>query len=133
MVRAGDKVGLVGRNGVGKTSLLKVLAGENPAAGGQATVRGRLGFLTQDPRALRQVTAATGLAHVLSGRGLDEAAERVETLRRAMEEVPSERAVARFSKAEDHFAALGGYAAEAHVRQLVAGLGLTPSRIDLPG
>ena len=132
MVRAGDKVGLVGRNGVGKTSLLKVLAGENPAAGGQATVRGRLGFLTQDPRALRQVTAATGLAHVLSGRGLDEAAERVETLRRAMEEVPSERAVARFSKAEDHFAALGGYAAEAHVRQLVAGLGLTPSRIDLP-
>jgi ATPase subunit of ABC transporter with duplicated ATPase domains len=132
MVRAGDKVGLVGRNGVGKTSLLKVLAGESEPAAGRATVRGRLGFLTQDPRALRQTSAATGMAHVLSGRGLDEAAERLETLRTAMEKHPSERAVARFSKAEDHFAALGGYAAESQVRQLVAGLGLTPDRIDLP-
>src|SRR4029077_5076983 len=33
-LRAGDKVGLVGRNGVGKTSLLKVLAGDAPAAQG---------------------------------------------------------------------------------------------------
>jgi ATPase subunit of ABC transporter with duplicated ATPase domains len=131
-VRAGEKVGLVGRNGVGKTSLLKVLAGESEPAGGKAAVHGRLGFLTQDPRALRQATAATGLAHVLSGRGLDEAAERLETLRKAMEKQPSERAVARFSKAEDHFAALGGYAAESQVRQLVAGLGLSADRIDLP-
>ncbi|HMC41266.1 MAG TPA: ATP-binding cassette domain-containing protein, partial [Acidimicrobiales bacterium] len=131
-VRAGDKVGLVGRNGAGKTSLLKVLAGESEPAGGRAAVQGRLGFLTQDPRALRHLTDITGLAHVLSGRGLDEAAERVEALRRTMEADPSERAVARFSRAEDHFAALGGYAAEAEVRQLVAGLGLTADRIDLP-
>ena len=33
-VRAGDKVGLVGRNGAGKTSLLKVLGGEVPAGRG---------------------------------------------------------------------------------------------------
>ena len=132
MVRAGDKVGLVGRNGAGKTSLLKVLAGDREAAGGRATVRGRLGFLTQDPRALRLLTEVSGLAHVLSGRGLDEAAERLETLRRAMEKDPTERAVARYSRAEDHFAALGGYAAESEVRQLVAGLGLPPDRLDRP-
>ena len=137
MVRAGDKVGLVGRNGAGKTSLLKVLGRENPPAAGTVTVQGRLGFLTQDPRALRQMggghaSGVTGLSHVLSGRGLDEAADRMEKLRIAMEESPSERAVARYSRAEDHFAALNGYAAEAEVRQLVAGLGLTPGRVDLP-
>jgi ATPase subunit of ABC transporter with duplicated ATPase domains len=131
-VRAGDKVGLVGRNGAGKTSLLKVLAGGAEPAGGRAVVHGRLGFLTQDPRALRQVTDTTGLAHVLSGRGLDDAAERLERLRRAMEADPTERAVARYSRAEDHFSALGGYAAESEVRQLVAGLGLASDRIDLP-
>ncbi len=132
MVRAGDKVGLVGRNGAGKTSLLKVLAGDSEPAGGKSTVRGRLGFLSQDPRALRLVTDTTGLTHVLSGRGLDEAAHRVETLRSAMESDPTERAVSRFSRAEDHFASLGGYAAEAEVRQLVAGLGLASDRLDLP-
>ena len=31
-LRAGDKMGVVGRNGAGKTSLLKVLGGEAPAA-----------------------------------------------------------------------------------------------------
>lgn len=132
MVRAGDKVGLVGRNGAGKTSLLKVLGGDNPPAAGKVTVQGRLGFLTQDPRALRHVSEVTALNHVLSGRGLDEASDRMEKLRIAMEESPSERAVARFSRAEEHFAALNGYAAESEVRQLVAGLGLTPDRADLP-
>jgi ATPase subunit of ABC transporter with duplicated ATPase domains len=132
MVRAGDKVGLVGRNGAGKTSLLRVLAGEHVPTGGTATVRGRLGFLTQDPKALRHNRHTTALAHVLSGRGLDEAAERVEKLRLTMEENPTQRAIERYSKAEDRFAALGGYAAESHVRALVAGLGLTPDRVDLP-
>ena len=132
LVRAGDKVGLVGRNGAGKTSLLKVIGGEVPPTEGTVTVQGRLGFLTQDPRALRHVSDATGLNHVLSGRGLDEAAERLEKLRVAVEESPSDRAVARYSRAEDHFTALNGYAAESEVRQLAAGLGLTPGRIDLP-
>jgi ATPase subunit of ABC transporter with duplicated ATPase domains len=132
LVRAGDKVGLVGRNGAGKTSLLKVLAGEVPPYQGSVRVEGRLGFLTQDPRSLRHLTESTGLAHVLSGRGLDEAAVRLEKLRIAMEEQPSERAIARFAGAEDAFTNLGGYAAESEVRQLVAGLGLGADRVDLP-
>src|ERR1700689_5514325 len=72
-VRAGDKVGLVGRNGAGKTTLLKVLSGELPSAGGIARTHGELGFLTQDPRRLATEVEATGLAHVLSGRQLDQA------------------------------------------------------------
>ncbi len=131
-VRAGEKVGLVGRNGAGKTSLLKVLGGETPPAAGQLTVPGQVGFLSQDPRAVRHPAAGTGLAHILSGRGLDQAAEDLEKLRLAMEEHPTERAIARFARAEDAFAALGGYAAEAEVRQLVAGLGLGSDRIDRP-
>ncbi|MCU4185974.1 ATP-binding cassette domain-containing protein [Acidiferrimicrobium sp. IK] len=132
VVRAGDKVGLVGRNGAGKTSLFKVLGGEAPAYDGQVSIQGQLGFLSQDPRKLKEATDSTGLAYVLSGKGLDEAAQRVEKLRLAMEEDPSERAIHRFAKAEEAFASAGGYAAESEVRSLVAGLGLTADRIDLP-
>src|SRR6185503_8540844 len=67
-----------------------------------------------------------------SGRGLDEAAQRVEKLRLAMEEDPSERNVARFAKAEDRFRDEGGYSADAEVRRICAGLGLTADRVDLP-
>jgi ATPase subunit of ABC transporter with duplicated ATPase domains len=132
LVRGGDKVGLVGRNGAGKTSLLKVLGGEAVPAADRVSIQGQVGFLSQDPRAVRQPTAGTGLTHILSGRGLDQAAVQLEKLRLAMEEHPSERAIARFAKAEDAFASLGGYAAESEVRQLVAGLGLGADRIDLP-
>jgi len=132
VVRAGDKVGLVGRNGAGKTSLLKVLSGEAPAAGGSVSVQGALGLLAQDPRRVATEVEATGLAHVLSGRALDEAEQRLEKLRLAVEEDPSDRAIRRYSRAEERFAAAGGYAAEAEARRLVAGLGLAADRLDLP-
>ncbi|MGQ0520831.1 MAG: ABC-F family ATP-binding cassette domain-containing protein [Actinomycetota bacterium] len=131
-VRAGEKVGLVGRNGAGKTSMLSVLAGEAPPAGGTALRRGALGFLRQEARPAGSGVDATALSHVLSGRGLDEAARRLEKLRLAIEEDPSDRNVARFSRAEDAFSGAGGYGAEAEVRRIVAGLGLAPDRLDLP-
>jgi ATPase subunit of ABC transporter with duplicated ATPase domains len=131
-VRAGDKVGLVGRNGAGKTSLLKVLGGDSEPAAGVVTCQGQLGFLTQDPRRLVQVDSSNALAHVLAGRGLDEMAERLEKLRASMEEDPSERAVSRYARAEERFADAGGYAAESEARALLAGLGLEASRADLP-
>ena len=49
-VAVGDKVGLVGRNGAGKTSLLKVLAGEDDPAAGLVLRQGTLGYVPQNPR-----------------------------------------------------------------------------------
>src|SRR6478736_7857502 len=72
-VRARDKVGLVGRNGAGKTSLLKVLGGAADPAGGVVHRAGGLGYLPQDPRLDGVPDDITGLTHVLSGRGFDEA------------------------------------------------------------
>jgi len=131
-VRAGDKVGLVGRNGAGKTSLLKVLGGEAAPAGGKVSLQGRLGFLSQDPRRLAEVDAVSAVTHVLSGRGLDQMAERLEKRRLAVEEDPSERAVARYAAVEEEYANAGGYAADSEVRALLAGLGLEQSRAELP-
>ena len=131
-VRAGDKVGLVGRNGAGKTSLLRALGGELQPAAGNVRVQGALGWLAQEPRSHYGDFAASGLEHVLSGRGLDEQAQRLEKLRLAMEEDPSPRAIHRFSRAEEQFSSAGGYAAEAEARKLVAGLGLDGDRLDLP-
>src|SRR4030081_1566516 len=71
-VAAGDKGGLVGRNGAGKTSLLKVLPGEDDPAAGIVLKRGTLGYVQQNPRP-RAEAAQTALSHILSGRGLDRA------------------------------------------------------------
>jgi ATPase subunit of ABC transporter with duplicated ATPase domains len=128
----GDKVGLVGRNGAGKTSLLRVVGGDAPSVGGTARCRGRLGFLRQDPRLHAAAGDNGALAHVIGGRGLDSAAQRLEKLRIALEEDPSHKNIARFSRAEESYRLEGGYSAEAEARRIAAGLGLADDRLDLP-
>jgi ATPase subunit of ABC transporter with duplicated ATPase domains len=127
-----DKVGLVGRNGAGKTSLFRTLGGDLPAAGGSVVKKGGFGYLPQDPRLSGVMDGRTAVTHVLSGRGIDDDLVRIEKLRIAMEEDPNERNVRRYSRAEDEFSAKGGYAAESEARSIAAGLGLGASRMDLP-
>jgi ATPase subunit of ABC transporter with duplicated ATPase domains len=127
-----DKVGLVGRNGAGKTSLLKVLGGEVPPAGGSVVRKGAVGYLAQDPRLSGAMDGRSAVRHVLSGRHIDDQLVRIEKLRIAMEEDPSERNVARYSRAEEQFALNGGYAADGEARAIAAGLGLGADRLELP-
>ena len=126
-----DKVGLVGRNGAGKTSFFKVLGGETEPAHGSVVRKGGFGYLPQDPR-IEGTEGRSAITHILSGRGIDDALVRIEKLRIAMEEDPSDRNVARYSRAQDEFATSGGYAADSEARSIAHGLGLRADRLDLP-
>jgi ATPase subunit of ABC transporter with duplicated ATPase domains len=130
-VRAGDKVGLTGRNGAGKTSLLRVLAGAAEPYRGVVQLSGGIGYLSQDPRVDHVDERATALSHVLSGRDLDQAANRLEKLRLAVEEQATSQAVERYSRAEERFRLEGGYAAESEAHRLADGLGLASGRMHL--
>jgi ATPase subunit of ABC transporter with duplicated ATPase domains len=128
----GDKIGLVGRNGAGKTSMLKVIAGEAPAAHGVVLRPSGLGYLPQDPPPRGAGLDGTALSHVLSGRRLDAAARRLDELHQKVADDPSPRNLRAYGDAEDLFRAQGGYAAESEVRRIAAGLGLAADRLDLP-
>ena len=125
-----DKVGLVGRNGAGKTSLFRVLGGESEPAAGRVIRKGGFGYLPQDPRIAGVLDGRTAVSHILSGRGIDAEMERMEKLRIAMEERPDERNVSRFTRAEEQFRTTGGYGADSEARAMAAGLGIGPDRIE---
>jgi ABC transport system ATP-binding/permease protein len=57
-ISQGEKFALVGNNGVGKSTLLKILTGELPSDSGKVSVREgiKTGFLTQEPRVDDKVT-----------------------------------------------------------------------------
>jgi ATPase subunit of ABC transporter with duplicated ATPase domains len=130
-VRAGDTVGLVGRNGAGKTSLLKVLGGMAAPKAGTVQRPEAFGYLPQDPRLDGVPDDVTSLDRVLGGRGLDELRARLEKLRLGMEERPGDTTlVERWGRAHDRFEHAGGYAAEAEARRLLDGLGLRSARVE---
>ena len=131
-VMARDKVGIVGRNGAGKTSLFKVLGGASEPAAGNIVHKGGFGYLPQDPKIDTALDGRTCVTHVLSGRGIDEELVRIEKLRIAMDENPDERNVGRYTRAEEQFRTTGGYAAESEARAMAAGLGIPQDRLDLP-
>ena len=72
-----DKVGLVGRNGAGKTTFFKVLGGESEPIAGKILRKGGFGYLPQDPKIASMLDGRTAITHVLSGRGFDVAAGRL--------------------------------------------------------
>src|SRR3954468_2965076 len=68
-VQPGDRIGLVGRNGAGKTTSLRTFAGETLPHGGRIDRTGPVGYLPQDPRTGDLEVLARD--RVLSARGLD--------------------------------------------------------------
>ena len=129
-VQPGDRVGLVGRNGAGKTTMLRVLAGQEQPYGGRSRRTGELGYLPQDPR--EGDLSVTVQDRVLSACGLDELLRAMEKAASAMTELvdsaEQERTVRSYSRLEERFAALGGYAAESTAARICAHLGL-PERV----
>ena len=132
-IARGDKIGLVGRNGAGKTSLARVLAGEVLPAGGSVQRSGGVGYLPQDPR-----TGDLGilaLDRVLSARGLDDL---FRAMRAAEEQMASsdrgrrDGAVRRYGELQERLSLLGGYAAQAEASSLAASVGLPPRVLGQP-
>src|ERR1051325_8874510 len=83
-VQPGDRIGLVGRNGAGKTTSLKVLAGEGEPYTGTVTRTAEVGYLPQDPRT--GDLNVTARDRVLSARGLDTLLAEMQKLEVRLEE-----------------------------------------------
>ena len=122
-----DKVGLVGRNGTGKSSLVSVICGQVPGhvrARGDVSVQGTIGFLPQVPTASGLGLEPTGFSHVLSARGLDVLDEELHLARNAVTADPTTEAIATFADLEERYRAAGGYTIEGEIARLAEGIGL---------
>ncbi|MGH8861530.1 MAG: ATP-binding cassette domain-containing protein, partial [Jatrophihabitantaceae bacterium] len=123
----GDRIGLVGRNGAGKTTSMRVLAGEGLPHAGRIDTTGAVGYLPQDPRT--GDLDVTARDRVLSARGLDVLVRDIAKAQVALAETPEDDAlIRRYGNLEERFTALGGYAAESEAARICANLGL-PDRV----
>ena len=124
-IAAGDRVGLVGRNGAGKTTMTRVLSGETQPTAGRVTRSGDVGYLPQDPRT--GDLDITAIDRILAARNLDAVVRAMRETEGAMasaDDVTRDAALERYPKLEARFTAAGGYAAESEAERIASNLGL---------
>jgi ATPase subunit of ABC transporter with duplicated ATPase domains len=129
-VDRGSRLGVVGPNGVGKSTLLRVLAGQQVPDQGvieKAPASLRIAFLAQETDAL----PGEYLLNYLGRRtGVAEASAELDRQTELLATDPS--AVDAYSDALDTFIAAGGGDFETRVGTVAAEVGLPPDRLQVP-
>ncbi|HEU4532321.1 MAG TPA: ATP-binding cassette domain-containing protein, partial [Steroidobacteraceae bacterium] len=123
----GERVGITGANGTGKTSLLSMVRGELQADAGSysAPPNLRMAWVEQETRAEER----SALDYTLDGD-----AELRDT-ERAIEREQHDHAGhdgTRLASLHTHYEAIGGYTARSRAAQLLAGIGFATEDLDKP-
>ena len=123
-----DRIGLVGENGTGKTTLMKMLAGSVPADEGEVTGPRDLtfGYLPQDGLVVRGRTLFAEALSVFDS--LSRLEVECRQLEHELSETPAsapehERKLERYASLSQQFRMQGGYALDAKVGTVLLGLG----------
>ena len=122
-IDAGERIGMIGSNGVGKTTIVRIIAGrEEPDRGEVALAKGcRVGYLSQDVKTFDDIPLTD---FVVGGRPeLVEAHRELQRLEAVVAERHDEKTQLDYAHALDRFQQLGGYSAEAEAARILAGLG----------
>ena len=129
-VSGADRIGVVGPNGQGKTTLLRIIAGLLEPTGGQIHRRRglRTGYLPQDPPALGRQTVHDAMGEVFADlRALEE------TLAELADAMGSDPAQAkRYADAQHEFETRGGYDYRRRIEQVLDGLAFPRELRDRP-
>lgn len=132
-IRPGDKIGLIGANGTGKSTLLRILTGEYQPDGGSISMSKdcSIGFLNQD---LLSYQTQDSILHVVMQafqRALD-VHEEMEKVLHEMETNYKEEQVDQLGELQEEYERLDGFTLQARAEELLEGLGFPTSELQNP-
>ena len=131
-IEHGDRIGLIGRNGTGKTTLIKIINGMLANFKGKVTsAKGlRIGYLSQEPDLARDCTLRQEMLKVFEKRRALE--DKMLLLAEEMETQEAPELLARYAQIQEQHERLGGYDYEHQINRILGGLGFNESDFNLP-
>jgi len=134
-INPGERVGLVGRNGAGKTTIFRLATRQEDADNGEVILlKGlRIGVLEQQPTFEAHTSARSEALSVFTElRGMEEAMTRLEhTMSEASGEALNE-AMHEYSDLRHAYEYAGGFSYHARAEAVLAGLGFRDEDLDRP-
>jgi ATP-binding cassette, subfamily F, member 3 len=133
-IEPGERIGMVGRNGTGKSTLLKILGGVALPEKGQVVLQrgSRAGYLHQDP-----LLDLDDTLHDAAERAFERLHALHEQINQLYEEMATadssalDRLLKKQVELENQIEAAGGYAAEHKIGEVLHGLGFTDAQFGL--
>lgn len=132
-IKPKDKIGLVGQNGTGKSTLLRIINGDYQASSGevQKAKDCSIGFLNQDLLSYQSDDSILNVALEAFKETLALQAEIDEVLKK-METDYSEEIINRLATLQDLFESNEGYTIKAKAAEVLAGIGFSAKDLDKP-
>ncbi|GEO06925.1 glycosyl transferase family 2 [Adhaeribacter aerolatus] len=132
-IKPKDKIGLIGLNGTGKSTLLRVLVGEyKPDSGSiQMSRETSLGFLNQDLLSYDTHESILSVAMQAFAEAL-ELQKKTEEVLVEFETDYRDELVDKLAKLQEQFEALDGYNIQSKAEEILEGLGFTTEELQKP-
>lgn len=132
-IKPKDKIGLIGLNGRGKSTLLKLINGDYSPDGGSISKSNEcsIGFLNQDLLSYQSEDAIVTVAMGAFKDAVD-TQRQIETILQKLETEYSDDLVEKLTKLQEKFEHLDGYSMQARAEEVLEGIGFTTADLHRP-
>lgn len=132
-IKPKDKIGLIGLNGTGKSTLLKLITGELNIDGGSISKAKdcTIGFLNQDLLSFQSDESILAVSMAAFAEAL-EAQRQIDKVLALMETAYEDKLVDKLSKLQEKFEALDGYTIQSKAEEVLEGIGFSTSDLQRP-
>ncbi len=132
-IKPKDKIGLIGLNGTGKSTLLKLINGEYQASQGEISKSKdcTIGFLNQDLLSFQSDESIVAVT-LQAFKDVLETQSKIDKVLKEMEDNYHDKLVDKLTKLQERFETMGGYTVQSRAEEILEGVGFTTSDLMRP-